>query len=173
MAEMKPNDADIEEVADVGWLLKGSRSPKLPDRDRSLVSDEPDVADPEICRGGSRGCDGRPPSAGVAIVPMGVLSFRAGGSGLESRTGISVAPFTTALTLGDGGMERPSRGVREDEFDRDPGIGGRRRGAGEEEDMEGGGDVTWGDSLDATMGNRGGVPPSYASCFTVGWLRRL
>lgn len=76
--------ADIEDVAEVGWLLCGSRSPKLPDRDLSLVSEEPEVAEPEICKGGRRGCDGLPASAGEAVVPIGVLSFNAGGSGFES-----------------------------------------------------------------------------------------
>lgn len=149
--------ADIDEVADVGWLLCKSRSPKLPDRDRSLVSDEPDVALPEICKGGRRGCEGRPPSAGVAVVPIGVLSFNEGGSGRESRGGTSVVPLVTGRTLGEGGMERPSLGVLDAEFVLEPGIGGRRRGAGE--DMAGGGvEERLGDSLEATMGNFVCVP---------------
>lgn len=95
----------------------------------------------------------------MAIVPIGVLSFRAGGSGLESRAGISVAPLVTGRTLGEGGMERPRRGVREAELEREPGIGGRRRGAGE--DMGGGGvELREGmeraeDSLEATVGRLG------------------
>lgn len=155
--------ADIEDVADVGWLLWRSRSPKLPDRERSLVSDEPDVALPEICKGGRRVCGGRPPSAGVAVVPIGVLSFNAGGNGRESREGMSVAPLVTGRTFGEGGMERPSLGVLDAEFDLEPGIGGRRRGAGE--DMAGGGVEEregregCGDSLEAKMGNFVCVPP--------------
>jgi len=131
--------AEMDDVAEVGWLDSGSRSPKEPERDRSLVSDDPDVADPEICSGGRRGCVGRPPSAGVAVVPIGVLSFSAGGSGRASCGAMSVAPFMTGRTLGDGGMERPRRGGLEAEFDLEPGMGGRRRGAGE--DMAGGGGV--------------------------------
>ena len=156
-AEMKLR-AEIDEVAEVGGLPKRSRSPKEPERERSLVSDDPDVADPEICSGGSRGCGGRPPSAGVAIVPMGVLSFSAGGSGRASCAAMSVVPLITGRTLGDGGIERPRRGGREAEFEREPGMGGRRRGAGE--DMAGGGGVEesegveWcGGSLEATVGS--------------------
>jgi hypothetical protein len=60
-------------------------------------------------------------------------------------------------------MERPSLGVLNAEFDLEPGIGGRRRGAGE--DMVGGGveeregAERLGDSLEATMGNFVCVPP--------------
>jgi hypothetical protein len=91
-------------------------------------------------------------------VPMGVFSFSEGGSGLDSRAGTSVAPLVTGRTFGEGGMERPRRGVREAEFVLEPGIGGRRRGAGEE-DMVEGGEVTLVGSLEATMGNCVGFRP--------------
>jgi hypothetical protein len=45
---------------------------------------------------------------------------------------MSVVPFVTGRTCVDGGMERPRRGVRLAELLREPGIGGRRRGAGED-----------------------------------------
>lgn len=50
---------------------------------------------------------------------------------------MSVVPLVTGRTLGDGGMERPSRGTLDAEFDLEPGTGGRSSGAGE--DMAGGG----------------------------------
>ena len=43
---------------------------------------------------------------------------------------MSVVPFVTGRTCGDGGIERPRRGVRLVELLREPGMGGRRRGAG-------------------------------------------
>jgi len=125
----------MDDVAEVGWLLWPSRSPKLPERDRSLGSLEPLVAEVLVWRGGRRGWGGRPPrptsSAGtVVVVPMGVLSLRAGGCGRVSRGAMSVEPLMTGRTCGDGGMERPRRGVRLAELLLEPGIGGRRRGAG-------------------------------------------
>lgn len=45
-------------------------------------------------------------------------------------------PLTTGRAWGEGGMERPSRGVRLPLCERAPGMGGRSSGAGE--DMAGG-----------------------------------
>jgi hypothetical protein len=44
---------------------------------------------------------------------------------------LSVEPFTTGLAFGDGGMDRPRRGVRLPLCERLPGMGGRRSGAGD------------------------------------------
>jgi hypothetical protein len=146
--------AKMDEVAEVGWLLWVSRSPKLPERERSLVSLEPLVAELAIWRGGRRGCGGRPPSAGTAVVPRGVLSFRTGGCGRVSNGAISVVPFVTGRTCGDGGIERPRRGVRLAELLREPGIGGRRRGAGADM-VEGREEERLGPVFDARMGGFG------------------
>jgi hypothetical protein len=53
-------------------------------------------------------------------VPMGVANCSTGGG------------FVTGLACGDGGMERPRRGVRTPLWARPPGMGGRRRGAGDD-----------------------------------------
>ena len=85
-----------------------------------------------IWSGGRRGWAGRPLSVDIEeVVPMGVLSFRAGGCGrVSSGAMTSVVPFVTGRTCGDGGMERPRRGVRLVELLREPRMGGRRRGTG-------------------------------------------
>ena len=73
---------------------------------------------------------------------------------------LSVAPFTTGLALGEGGMDRPRRGVRVPLWVRAPGMGGRRTGAGE--DIAGGGlggdassedgGVSWYEDEDVSLG---------------------
>lgn len=75
---------------------------------------------------------------------MGVASLNAGGAGLgEGRwrgcTCGGALLSDTGFWLGEGGMASPSRGVRAPFMRFPPGMGGRRRGAGEEleEDMSG------------------------------------
>lgn len=107
-------------------------SPKLPDLECALASLEPPADSPvPICSGGNpRGfCR---PSCGVVLEPMGVARRSCGGIGRPSVGTASLAPFTTGLALGDAGMERPRRGVRLPLWARPPGMGGRRRGAGDD-----------------------------------------
>jgi hypothetical protein len=56
----------------------------------------------------------------------------AGGMGRARLGWTSFEPFTTGLAFGDGGMERPRRGVRLPLWARPPGTGGRRRGTAED-----------------------------------------
>jgi hypothetical protein len=56
----------------------------------------------------------------------------AGGIGRARLGWTSFEPFTTGLAFGDGGMERPRRGVRLPPWARPPGTGGRRRGTAED-----------------------------------------
>jgi hypothetical protein len=60
--------------------------------------------------------------------PMGVARRRAGGMGRALTGCPSLEPFMTGLAFGDGGMDRPRRGVRAPPWERPPGTGGRRRG---------------------------------------------
>ena len=77
---------------------------------------------------------------------MGVANDSLGGVGRPEgvdwiwRGGRSPLPLGTARILGEGGMARPSLGVRDMELLRepDPGMGGLNRGAGELESMVGG-----------------------------------
>lgn len=107
-------------------------SPKLPDLECALASLEPAESPVPICSGG------RPlgfcrPSSGVVLDPMGVARRSWGGIGGRPSVGTpSVEPVTTGLAFGDAGMERPRRGVRLPLWARPPGIGGRRRGAGDD-----------------------------------------
>lgn len=50
----------------------------------------------------------------------------------ERPAGRAAAAPSTGLADGEGGMARPRRGVRAPPLEREPGIGGRRRGAGED-----------------------------------------
>lgn len=123
------------EPADAGPLPLPSSAPKLPDRDRAALLSLLPLAD---CAVDNCNC-GRPfcrltCSCGVELLPMGVARRNCGRAGRDGccrcRAGNGEAPLT-GLALGDGGMERPSRGAR-DELWRPPGMGGRRRGAGED-----------------------------------------
>jgi hypothetical protein len=59
---------------------------------------------------------------------MGVASCRRGGAGRPKAGCPSLEPFTTGRALGDGGIERPSAGLR---GPRPPGTGARRSGTGD------------------------------------------
>ena len=63
-------------------------------------------------------------------MPRGVARRSCGGVG-RARVRPSPLPLI-GLACGDGGIERPRRGVRAPPWERAPGIGGRRRGAGED-----------------------------------------
>jgi hypothetical protein len=63
---------------------------------------------------------------------MGVARRSAGGIGRARLGWTSFEPFTTGLAFGDGGIERPRRGVRLPPWARPPGAGGRRRGTAED-----------------------------------------
>jgi hypothetical protein len=65
-------------------------------------------------------------------VPIGVASLSDGGAGLwrGGTSALLVAPLTTGRAFGDGGIARPSLGVRVPLALREPGMGGLRRGAG-------------------------------------------
>lgn len=78
---------------------------------------------------------------------MGVARRSCGGVG-RARFWPSLVPFTTGLACGEGGIERPRRGVRLPLCERAPGMGGRRRGAGD--DMAGGEEAEDGVSTKAT-----------------------
>lgn len=62
-------------------------------------------------------------------MPFGVLMLRVGRAGRESLGGWAVPMAPTGFTLGEGGMARPSLGVRGPLL-RPPPMAGRRRGAG-------------------------------------------
>lgn len=74
---------------------------------------------------------------------MGVARCRIGSGGRDDTAppAPTAAMPPTGLTLGDGGIARPSRGVRVPLLERAPGMAGRRRGAGD--DMMGMEDVGW------------------------------
>lgn len=59
---------------------------------------------------------------------MGVASCRRGGAGRPKAGCPSLEPFTTGRAFGDGGIERPSAGLR---GPRPPGTGARRSGTGD------------------------------------------
>jgi hypothetical protein len=82
-------------------------SPRLPDLESALPLLVPADKSP-ICNGGRT----RRPSCGVVLEPKGVARRRAGGIGRALTGWPSLEPFTTGLAFGDGGMERPRRGVR-------------------------------------------------------------
>jgi hypothetical protein len=110
-------------------------SPEEPDLECADVSLEFAVVCDGSCSGGRR--PRRPdclPSCGVTLLPMGVLSRSGGGAscGISWIGGIDGS--STGLWFGDAGIDRP-RGMRPRLRLREPGIGGRRRGAGESEDM--------------------------------------
>lgn len=72
---------------------------------------------------------------------MGVAKLNCGKDGRDGirSWGTAGAPFwLTGFALGLGGIARPKRGVLDPLFARLPGIGGRRRGAGEDM-LDGGG----------------------------------
>ena len=88
--------------------------------------------------------DGGAPSWGVVLLPCGVASRSCGGAGREAgrwsgcNSGILLLP-TTGLWLGEGGIARPSLGVRAPPVLRfEPGMGGRRSGAGDDMVLGGG-----------------------------------
>lgn len=70
-------------------------------------------------------------SWGGLMLPFGVLMFSVGRAGREGFVGwlMPPGPAPTGFTLGDGGMARPSLGVRGPLL-RPPPMAGRRRGAG-------------------------------------------
>ena len=80
----------------------------------------------------------------MALLPIGVASRNCGGAGLvegreiwdiggsEGAASDRLELFVTDFWPGEGGIARPSRGARRPEFlGVLPGIGGRRRGAGD------------------------------------------
>jgi hypothetical protein len=78
-------------------------------------------------------------------VPMGVANLSCGGVGRDagrcnwgiSGTGAGAFSFPfTGLMFGDGGIARPSRGVRAPLLLRPPGTGGRSSGAGDDMEVE-------------------------------------
>lgn len=81
---------------------------KLADRECALSFAETPEGRP-ICNGGTAGR--ARPSCGVWLVPMGVERCNRGGWGFW-RVRPSLVPFTTGRAWGEGGIERPSRGVR-------------------------------------------------------------
>jgi hypothetical protein len=127
----KPNAAWYEDAEPFACT-----SPKLPDLECALASLEPDADSPVPICSGRRSLGFGRCSYGVLFVPMGVTRLSVGGPGLRGcgafNVGMpSLAPFVTGLALGDGGIERPSRGGPLPPG-RAPGIGGRRRGAGDD-----------------------------------------
>lgn len=108
-------------------------SPKLPDLECALASLEPDAERPgPMWRGGK--ARGFLPSCGALLLPMGVTTLSFGiwrGCGAFSVGIPSLAPLVTGRAFGDGGMDRPSCGGPLLPG-RAPGMGGRRRGAGDD-----------------------------------------
>lgn len=137
-------------AADIGPIPMPS--PKLSERELPLVSLEPLRGKPAgTWIGGRRGGCARP-SCGVLSLPEGVATRSLGGTGRWSG-GTSDVPFATGLALGEGGMASPRRGILPALLLREPGIGGRRRGAGDdmaEGVFEGGGS----DGVSLDRGNR-------------------
>jgi hypothetical protein len=107
----------------VGLLARPSSGPKLPDLLCAALLSLPPLADwfwAEVRI---------PCSCGVAVLPMGVARLRMGRGGRLDACGTALL---TGLTAGDGGMARPSLGVRVPLAERAPGMAGRRRGTGED-----------------------------------------
>ena len=136
----EPTVEKPEDEADVGPLVLPSTMVKLSDLECPLASLTPPA---ELMRGCG---DGRPfardgPSCGVVLLPIGVANCSRGGVGREegrggcvkgARSGTELLP-ATGFWLGDGGIASPRRGVLAPPPPRlPPGMGGRRRGAGED-----------------------------------------
>ena len=131
-----------EDEAEVGLLFLPSTIAKLSDLECPLPS-LPPLAELLMCVWGrGRFVEGRDWSDGVALLPIGVASRSCGGAGLVkgreiweiggSEGAASLELFVTDFWPGEGGIAKPSRGARGPEFlGVLPGIGGRRRGAGD------------------------------------------
>lgn len=110
-------------------LALPSIGPKLPDLECAALLSLPPVTDWPAWVEGLGGC-----SWGIAVLPMGVARCSVGSVG---RAGAAAAAAPTGLTFGEGGMASPSLGARAPPG-LAPGIAGRSRGAGaEDEDMLG------------------------------------
>lgn len=121
MPYCEANDkAEYCELADVGLLALPSSGPKLPDREwAALLSLPPADCPVWICRG--RGAC----SCGATWLPIGVARCRVGRAGRDDpAAGPGALP--TGFALGDGGMARPSLGVRAPPGR--PPVAGRRDG---------------------------------------------
>ena len=126
----------------VGPLVRPSTIVKLSDRECPLLSLAPPAEPPTCGCGGGRPLANDDSSLGVALLPIGVARRSCGGAGREEgreggcERGASSGTELVGATgfwLGEGGMARPRRGVRGPEPVRGtPGIGGRRRGTGED-----------------------------------------
>lgn len=139
----------------------GLLAPKLFDLDRALSSLLPSLLDfadspPPMCSGGNRPLDvALSSSRGIPLLPIGVANASFGGFDLGiSRGGTAWEGCWTALALGDGGMERPSFGMRAELAFLLPGIGGLNSGAGNAMLKAWGGEAGYLLSS-ATMGNEG------------------
>lgn len=117
------DSAEYWDPAEVGLLALPSKGPKLPDLEWAALLSLPAPAD---CPGCTLPCGRGGCSYGVTWLPMGVARCKVGKGGLE---GAAAWP-PTALTLGDGGIDKPNLGVRAP-LGLEPGMAGRRSGAGE------------------------------------------
>ena len=167
------------EEAELGTLALPSSMPKLPVRERALTS-SPEPATPPSADEVAPTGNGRlvpEASCGVEWLPRGVARRNCGGAGrpdggaCKGGTPGAVALLPTGRWLGEGGMARPSCGVRAPPRRLAPGTGGRRRGAGDE---GGGGDMSGGGLTLASLLlfsiSRGSSPPMYKR---TSWVARV